>query len=151
MVDTDHPMAHDPVPCLQRLREVVRRRLERSGCLWGGDEHRASDEKMLQYICFVIAKLATDPSGLSLVMNEVAMSDEQLSRLQAVPLTQCSRAERVRVWEGCLAVTADFFPEEIRVVQQHLGPGGVPPLARIPRWIIEAFVQWPSAPPSRHK
>jgi len=81
-------------------------------------------------------------------MADLAMTDAQLSRLQAVPLAQCSRAERMRVWEACLAATADECSEEITVVQQHLRPEEVPPLARTPRWIVEAFVQWPSVPPS---
>jgi hypothetical protein len=103
---------------------------------------------MISLVCYCIAKLATDPSGLSLFTAELAMTDEQLSRLQAVPLTQCSRADRIRAWEGCLAATAEGFAEEIAVVQQHLRPEEVPPLACIPRWIVEAFVQPPSLPPS---
>jgi len=64
------------------------------------------DEKMVCIVCDCIEKLATDPSGFSLITNELAMSDEQLSGLQAVPLTQFSRAERMQVWESCLAATA---------------------------------------------
>ena len=97
-------------------------------------------------VCFCIAKLATDPSGLSLIMNELAMSDEQLSRLQVVPLTQYS-TDRMQGWETCLAGTAEAFSKEITVVQQHLRPEEVLPLPRIPRWVVEAFVQWPSALP----
>jgi hypothetical protein len=148
MACTDHSMEHDPVSCRQRLRNHVRRRLEISGWLNGGDDGHHADEKMVCLVCYGIAKLATDPSGLSLITNELAMSDEQLSRLQAVPLTQCSRAERMRRWEAYLAGTAEAFSEEITVVQQHLRPEEVPPLPRIPRWMVEAFVQWPNALPS---
>jgi hypothetical protein len=98
-------------------------------------------------ICYGIAQLATDPSGLSLVTHELAMSDEQSSHLQAVPLTPCSRAEREWVWQRCFAATAEAFSEEITLVQQHLRPEEMPPLARIPRWIINAFVWWPGALP----
>jgi len=97
-------------------------------------------------VCFCIAKIATDPSGLSIITNERAMSDEQLSRLQVMVLTQCSRAERMRRWEAYLAATVEGFTEEIAVVRQHLRPEEVPPLARLPRWIVEAFVQWPRSP-----
>jgi hypothetical protein len=132
MTDPEHNMAHDPVVCLQRLRRQIRRSLEISGRLHGGDDHDACDEKMVTLVCFRIAKLATDPSGLTLITNELAMTDEQLSRLQAVPLTQCSRADRMRASEGCLAATAEGFSEEITVVQQHLRPEEVPPLAHVP-------------------
>jgi hypothetical protein len=135
-------MNHDPVLCLQQLWTHVRRRLEISGWLQGGDDHLEDDEQLVRYVCYCIANLATDPSGLSLFTAEVAMSDEQLSRLQAVPLTQCSRADRVRAWEGCLAAAAELFPEEITLVQEHLRPQEAPPQARVPRWIMEAFVQW---------
>jgi hypothetical protein len=148
MTCTDNSLAHDPVACLQRLRNHVRRRLEISGGLHGGDEHRERDEQMISRVCYCIAKLATDPSGLSVFTAELAMSDEQLSGLQAVPLTQCSRAEQMRVWESCLAATADECSEKITVVRQHLSPEEVPPLAHVPHWIIEAFVQTPSLPSS---
>ena len=69
-------------------------------------------------VCFCIAKLATDPSGLSLIMNELAMSDEQLSRLQVVPLTQYS-TDRMQGWETCLAGTAEAFSKEITAASTH--------------------------------
>ena len=80
--------------------------------------------------------------------TKLAMSDKQLSRLQAVPLTPCSRAEPMRAWEACLTGTAEAFFEEITVVQQHFRPEEVPSLARIVRSIAEAFVRWPSIPRS---
>jgi hypothetical protein len=148
MACTYHGKEHDPVACMRRLRNHVRRRLEISGGLQGGDEHRERDEQMISRVCYCIAKLATDPSGLSVFTAELAVTDEQVSRLQAVPLTPCSRAKRMRVWESCLAATADECSEEIAVVQQHLRPEEVPPLALVPPLMIEAFVQWPSAQPS---
>jgi hypothetical protein len=148
MVCTHNRAEHDSIACLQRLRNHVRRRLEISGGLQGGDEHRERDEQMISRVCYGIAKLATDPSGLSLITAELAMTDAQLSRLQAVPLMQCSRAKRMRVWESCLAATAEECSEEIAVVQQHLRPEEVTPLALVPPLMIEAFVQWPSAQPS---
>ena len=135
-------MSHDPAVCLMRWRAMVRRRLELSGVLNGGDDHHDADEWTVSHACYGIATLAADPSGLSLVMHELALSDEQLSRLQAVPLTQCSRADRWRVWESPLAATAEAFAEGITVVQDHLRPEEMPPLPCIPRWIVKAFVQW---------
>jgi hypothetical protein len=133
-------MSHDPAVCLMRWRAMVRRRLELSGVLNGGDDHHDADEWTVSHACYGIATLAADPSGLSLVMHELALSDEQLSRLQAVPLTQCSRADRWRVWESPLAATAEAFAEGITVVQDHLRPEEMPPLPCIPRWIVKAFV-----------
>jgi hypothetical protein len=116
MICTDNGMEHDRVACLRRLRSHVRRRLESSGCLPGGEEHPECDEQLVCLTCYGIAKLATDPYGLLLITTEVARSDEQLSRLQGVPLTQGSRAERMRRWETCLAGTAEGFAAEITVV-----------------------------------
>jgi hypothetical protein len=45
---------------------------------------------------------------------------------------QCSRAQRIRAWEGCFATTEEAFPEESSVVQQHLGQGRCP-LSRLSR------------------
>jgi hypothetical protein len=55
---------------------------------------------------------------------------------------------RVPRWEAYFTTTAEGFAEEITIVQQHLSPEEVPPLAHVPHWMIEAFVQWPSALPS---
>jgi hypothetical protein len=62
--------------------------VEISGWLSRGDEPDARDDKMGSLVCFCIAKLSTDPSGLSLITNEVAMADEQLVHLQTVPLAR---------------------------------------------------------------
>ena len=97
MACTNDSPEHDSVACLQRLRNHVWRRLEMSGGLHGGDEYRGRDEQMVDLVCYGIAKLATDPCGHSLFTAELAITDEQLSRLQTVPLTQCLRAERMRV------------------------------------------------------
>jgi hypothetical protein len=91
------------------------------------------DQKMACFVCYCIAKLVIDPSGLFLVATELVMSDEQLSHLLAVPLPQGSRAERMRAWEGCFAVTSEACSEEVMVVQQHLRSEEVLPLARILR------------------
>jgi hypothetical protein len=65
-----------------------------------------------------------------------------------MPLRSCLHVDRMRRWEIYFATMAEEFTDEIAAVRQHLRQEEVPPLARIPRWIMEAFVQWPSVPPS---
>jgi hypothetical protein len=55
--------------------------MEISGGLQGGDEYCGRDGQMISLVYYCIAKLATDPSGLSLITAELAMTNEQLSRL----------------------------------------------------------------------
>ena len=99
--------------------------------------------RMLSPVCVCIAKFTTDPPGFPIITNERAMVDEQLSRLQVMVLTQCSRPSGCSLG-GLSRRHGRRMLREITPSSNISGPRRCHHWLHPPRWIVEAFVQWPS-------
>lgn len=107
----------DPIQCLARLREHVRDRLSSDG--------ETPREEILGAVCYGIAKLAVDPSGLTMRIrhvNDWAFVEEILET-----------AERELAWE------VKALRSHLEHYQQIDTPGMIPAV------VLEHFVRWEGA------